>query len=93
MAVSISPKPSDGPIPASSGSVPFQITTSIGAFLNAFVVLRDGTVIKIEKAFLAVGVNKLRLFLPAGSPPGSRLTLSVYEMGSGKLSTYHYGLV
>ena len=57
------------------------------------MVLRDGTVIKIEKAFLAVGVNKLRLFLPAGIPPGSRLTLSVYEMGSGKLSTYHYGLV
>ncbi len=93
MAVSITPKPSDGPIPASSPSVPFQITTSGGAFFGAFVVLPGGTVVKIEKAFLAAGVNKFRLFLPGGIPPGSRLTLSVYEMGSGKLSTYHYSLV
>lgn len=91
MAVSVSPRPGDGPLSAKGPTAKLSVTASGLTTVTASVLTPNGEYIAIEDAVVFPGTSTLVLNLPPGIPAGSILNVFVEEQ-DGTVQTFDYKL-
>jgi len=92
MAITTSPKPSDGPLSASGPTLTLGINTTNGAVLTAGIRTTKGNYIPIEHTVVNAGTTVVILRLPPGGvPPGSTLILA-FDENPGSVSVTKFKL-
>lgn len=80
MAVTVAPRPGDGPLKATGPTIGIAVTTTAGATVTASILTPAGDYIAVGEWALAAGRENLVVSLPPGGvPPGSKLILVVDE--------------
>ncbi len=89
MAVSFSPPPGNGTLPADGGTVSIGVTSSGGSYA-VFLRLADGSRVRLDIGTVWGGTTIVRITLPPGGlPPGATLSVVVNE-SSGGLAVANY---
>ena len=90
MAVSVFPRPNDGPLKAKRPTVTMTVSTTNGSTLTGVIRTTDGNLIPIENLLLPAGVTTVT-FPRGGVPVGSKLILMLDET-SGQKAVKKYDL-
>jgi hypothetical protein len=92
MAISVSPKPNDGPLSAKGPNLTVSVGTPNGAILTAAIRTPSGTFIPIEHTAIDAGTTILVLSVPPGGVPAGSALILVFDEHPGTVSVVKYKL-
>jgi len=91
MAVSVSPRPGDGPLSAKGPTIKLSVTATSLTTVTVSILTPSGDYLAIDDAVVFPGSTTLILSIPPGVPPGSVLNVFAEEQ-DGSVTTHNYKL-